>query len=265
MTGFSGQTVFDSWVMTFFNMVFTALPIMAFAIFDKDLDEEFLLKFPELYSRSRRNIDFNFKTFFLWIVNAVAHSLICFFGTWALWTDGVLDDTGHIFGLWSFGMIITTAIVVLVTLKIASVVDNWTIFAHITIWGSLIVYFLFLLPYSAIAFLTPKDFLGLFFTLGAVPNFWFIWIVLTTVCLLGDISVHWIYNYVWPSNRQIFRELKLMSYKNGFKKNDKTKLLNGDVYKSLIHSLEETEFPGDTISSRSYGSYSGSHSSLAAT
>lgn len=33
-TGFSGQTVFDDWNLSFYNMFFTALPLMVRALFE---------------------------------------------------------------------------------------------------------------------------------------------------------------------------------------------------------------------------------------
>jgi len=37
-TGFSGQTVFDDWNLSFYNMFFTALPLMVRALFEQDIN-----------------------------------------------------------------------------------------------------------------------------------------------------------------------------------------------------------------------------------
>ncbi len=47
--GFSGQTMFDSWHLTFYNLVFTALPAMFFAVLDRDVKKKAVRVFPELY------------------------------------------------------------------------------------------------------------------------------------------------------------------------------------------------------------------------
>ncbi len=43
------QTIFDSWHLTFYNLVFTALPAMFFAVLDRDVKKKAVRVFPELY------------------------------------------------------------------------------------------------------------------------------------------------------------------------------------------------------------------------
>jgi magnesium-transporting ATPase (P-type) len=75
------------------------LPIFAFAIFNKDLNESLLLQFPELFSRSQQNKDFNYKTFLLWMADAVWVSLVVFFGTIYLFGDGILRQNGQVLSI----------------------------------------------------------------------------------------------------------------------------------------------------------------------
>lgn len=44
--GFSGQTLYDSWIITLYNIVFTSIPPLFFGLFEKDLDEEIIYKVP---------------------------------------------------------------------------------------------------------------------------------------------------------------------------------------------------------------------------
>jgi phospholipid-transporting ATPase len=42
--GFSGQTLYDSWVITLYNIVFTSIPPFFFGLFEKDLSENIIYK-----------------------------------------------------------------------------------------------------------------------------------------------------------------------------------------------------------------------------
>jgi len=48
-SGFSGQSVFDPKLVSFFNIVFTCLPIIVYGACDSEYDKETLIKNPVLY------------------------------------------------------------------------------------------------------------------------------------------------------------------------------------------------------------------------
>ncbi|KAF7729967.1 hypothetical protein EC973_003380 [Apophysomyces ossiformis] len=72
--GFSGQTLYESWTIMFFNVVFTILPPMAMGVLDQFSCEKLLYKYPQLYTLGQNNEFFNQKRFWGWILNAIYHS-----------------------------------------------------------------------------------------------------------------------------------------------------------------------------------------------
>jgi phospholipid-transporting ATPase len=42
--GFTGQTLYDSWIITFYNIIFTSLPPLFYGLFEKDINEELIYK-----------------------------------------------------------------------------------------------------------------------------------------------------------------------------------------------------------------------------
>ena len=48
------QTIHDSWHISFFNLVFTSMPIVLHAIFDQDVSAEAALMYPKLYGPGQR-------------------------------------------------------------------------------------------------------------------------------------------------------------------------------------------------------------------
>eukprot|EP01125_Pyxidicula_operculata_P015545 TRINITY_DN5283_c0_g1_i3.p1 TRINITY_DN5283_c0_g1~~TRINITY_DN5283_c0_g1_i3.p1 ORF type:complete len:1033 (-),score=147.87 TRINITY_DN5283_c0_g1_i3:441-3539(-) len=159
--GFSGQTLLDSWVITVFNMLFTSWTILVFAIFEKDLPEAYLLHYPELFNRSKNNTDFNPKTFFMWILNGIWHSIAFYFGSLLLWDD-VMGQNGQTFGLWSFGTIACSACIVTVTLKLAIDTHYWPWIMFVCSIGSVVIYFVFLIVYGFVNFLEPNNMFYMF-------------------------------------------------------------------------------------------------------
>eukprot|EP00002_Diphylleia_rotans_P033013 TRINITY_DN698_c0_g1_i5.p1 TRINITY_DN698_c0_g1~~TRINITY_DN698_c0_g1_i5.p1 ORF type:complete len:1131 (+),score=233.03 TRINITY_DN698_c0_g1_i5:80-3472(+) len=57
-SGFTGQPVIDSYVMMFYNIFYTSLPIFLLAVFEQDLSKEILLQKPELYIWVQSRSDF---------------------------------------------------------------------------------------------------------------------------------------------------------------------------------------------------------------
>ena len=54
--GFSGQTSYESVSSLGYNLIFTALPPLILAIFDRDLPPYVLMKYPKLYRQTQRNL-----------------------------------------------------------------------------------------------------------------------------------------------------------------------------------------------------------------
>jgi len=208
--GFSGQTLYDSWIITVYNMIFTALPVIFFAIFDKDINEEDLEKYPELYNRSKDNKDLNAKTFFLWMVNAVWHSLVFYFGAVYLWRDGIFQQDGQAFGIWELGLLCTSVAITTVSIKIAQQTSYWIWLNHVAIWGSVAIYFLGLYPYSLILFLPPANMYYVMFNVSQSLYFWLAMIALISIAMLPDFIWATLKGYIFPQDWQIIREFNMI-------------------------------------------------------
>jgi len=51
------QTLFDSWFISLYNVIFTGVPIIGLAIFDQDVDQDLVLKYPKLYLDGQRGTE----------------------------------------------------------------------------------------------------------------------------------------------------------------------------------------------------------------
>lgn len=53
---FSAQTFYDSWVMAGFNTILVSAPPLCLALFEKDLREDVIFQYPEVYPGTQRHV-----------------------------------------------------------------------------------------------------------------------------------------------------------------------------------------------------------------
>jgi phospholipid-transporting ATPase len=74
---FSGQIAYESWTLSMYNVVFTLLPPLVIGIFDQFVSARVLDRYPQLYILGQKNVFFTRKAFWLWVSNALYHSVVC--------------------------------------------------------------------------------------------------------------------------------------------------------------------------------------------
>uniref|UniRef100_A0A8C1PW07 Phospholipid-transporting ATPase n=1 Tax=Cyprinus carpio TaxID=7962 RepID=A0A8C1PW07_CYPCA len=94
--GFSGSTMTNSWVLIFFNLLFTSVPPIIYGVLDKDVSGETLLDLPDLYKSGQNSQAYLPSTFWMNILDAFYQSLVCFFIPYFAYT-------GSDIGVFSFG------------------------------------------------------------------------------------------------------------------------------------------------------------------
>ncbi|KAI8095529.1 hypothetical protein BDF21DRAFT_406112 [Thamnidium elegans] len=199
--GFSGQTLYESWTMSCFNVFFTILPPMAIGIFDQFASARLLDKYPQLYMLGQKNEFFNQKRFWGWIMNAVSHSALLFFlGMAAFRQDGVFDD-GWSGGQWWVGTTIFTATLATILWKAALITDIWTKYTFIAIPGSMGIWFIFMPLVSYVGPLLPwgifMEYVGIVPRLFGNVNYWLFIILVPFTCNLRD--------FLWKYYKRMYR------------------------------------------------------------
>ncbi|OAC98105.1 hypothetical protein MUCCIDRAFT_150463 [Mucor lusitanicus CBS 277.49] len=199
--GFSGQTLYESWTMSCFNVFFTFLPPMAIGIFDQFASARLLDKYPQMYILGQKNEFFNQKRFWGWIVNAVYHSALLYFLGMAAFVDDSVFTTGFSGGQWWVGTTIFSATLATILWKAALITDIWTKYTFIAIPGSMVIWFIFLPLVAYVGPLLPWEIFQEYY--GIVPlllgnvNFWLFFIVVPLACVLRD--------YIWKYIKRMYR------------------------------------------------------------
>ncbi|GAB5367271.1 hypothetical protein AAMO2058_001215800 [Amorphochlora amoebiformis] len=194
VTGFSGTSIYDSWVYVSFN-VHTMLPICAVGTLDQDVRAETVEKFPALYMTGRLNLDLNPKVIFQYILLAFVHSLIVVL--WPYFSYFGLDqiDLG---GIKVFGTIVFSCLVFTVQYRVMLITITWTSVTAIVLAISTLSFFSFLLTYGLLYDLSWEFYYVPYKMFGSAI-YWVVLLGVPATALYFDFVFLWIAREFFPS------------------------------------------------------------------
>uniref|UniRef100_A0A8C4RC72 Phospholipid-transporting ATPase n=1 Tax=Eptatretus burgeri TaxID=7764 RepID=A0A8C4RC72_EPTBU len=141
--GFSGSALLDQWYLILFNLVFTSVPPLITAVFDRPIMPQTLLKFPHLYQSSLVQQESLIVVFWVTMMDAVYQSLACFLLPYFAYADSDVD-------LFTLGTPLTTLTMITILGHLAIETTTWTSVHFAAMVGSLLVYMTFLGIYSSL-------------------------------------------------------------------------------------------------------------------
>jgi magnesium-transporting ATPase (P-type) len=201
-TAGSDQEMFDGILLNSFNLFWTSLPILVLATFDRDLDVDECLKYPEVY-KDRES--FTTARFWSWAGMGVIHSVFIFFLPFYALQFSENQD------FWSTSIAVFTVLVHVVNIKLAVMHNSWS-------WVNIGVIGMSLLAWWGTAFLyTSTDLLtfashatGTFTNVVNIGNFWWAFLLACVLAALPDIIYRY-YQRQWkPTSRMIIQERKIL-------------------------------------------------------
>ena len=186
--GFSGQTIYESWTISFYNVIFTLLPPLAIGIFEQFVSARMLEKFPQLYRLGQERVFFNVKNFWGWVFNAIYHSIVLYYLViGVLCNEGPMLDSPNFNGMtggqWWSGCLLYTTVLITVLLKASLVTDAWTKWTIIAVPVSFFAWMIFLPIYENISW----ELYGISAPLFGSATFWWCIIVVPVLCLIRDV------------------------------------------------------------------------------
>ncbi|XP_065355630.1 probable phospholipid-transporting ATPase IA isoform X1 [Calliphora vicina] len=213
-SGWSGQILFERWTIGLYNVVFTALPPFAIGIFEKVCSAETMLKYPFLYKPSQNAKLFNVQVFWVWIINALLHSIILFWLPLGALQSEIIWSSGKISDYLLLGNFVYTYVVVTVCLKAGLSTNSWTWLTHCSIWGSIGMWFIFIAIYSNFWPVLPvaANFLGMERMIFTTPVFWFGLLLVPVTTLLVDVLFKLVQNTVFKSLTEAVRESEIRKH-----------------------------------------------------
>ncbi|OMJ92527.1 hypothetical protein SteCoe_4657 [Stentor coeruleus] len=164
---YSGQTVYDDWYITTYNMILTALPLLVKGLFEKDIKipsrsqvlesgsepmQRIRSKVPFVYVTGRQNMIFTRFAFVSWVVFGVFHSAIIFFIPLYAGKRSLINSQGHELDYTCFSITSFSCIILVVNLKLSITTRLWNIYHLISILLlSIFLYLGFILIYDMMA------------------------------------------------------------------------------------------------------------------
>ncbi|XP_029350384.1 phospholipid-transporting ATPase VD isoform X2 [Echeneis naucrates] len=199
--GFSGSVMTNSWVLIFFNLLFTSVPPLIHGVLDQDQPADTLMGTPELYKAAQSTKVYMPCMFWITVLEAFYQSLVCFFVPYLALAD---SDTGEL----AFGSPINASALLIILLQ--QVLESHTLtWIHVLVLvlsaGS---YFGFVLLFSAscVACSPPTNPMGVETLQMSQPLFYLICAVTIVTALLPRILVHALYNTAYCPATQRFAQ-----------------------------------------------------------
>jgi len=205
-SGFSGQSLFDDWLLSGYNIIFTSLPPLLSAIFIKDVLETTIYENPRLYEDLKTGNYFNWKTVGLWTISALYHSWVVYLIAWMIFGHEPAILGGKTGDVYLMGQLITASIILVVLAKISLSIIYWNV---PMIFAIILSFFLFIVGAIVInLFPTWPISYWEFFTAVQIPAYWFGILLALMMALLPDWSFQCLRKNYFADNWMILRERK---------------------------------------------------------
>ncbi|CAN8061582.1 unnamed protein product [Agarophyton chilense] len=125
----SGTTIHNQWIVTMWNSILTLAPPFLYGIFERDLEERTVFRFPKVYSSNGNNRLFNFKSVIEFTTAySIWHATVLFFMTYFLFgqTTHTVFSNGHDGGFFLTGLAVSTMAVCIALFKFLLSSHLWT-------------------------------------------------------------------------------------------------------------------------------------------
>ncbi|CAN4116247.1 unnamed protein product [Withania somnifera] len=206
-TGFSGQRFYDDWFQSLYNVIFTALPVIILGLFEKDVSASLSKKYPELYREGIRNTFFKWRVVATWAFFAVYQSLILYNFVIASSAKGI-NSSGRMFGLWDVSTMAYSCVVVTVNLRLLMMCNTITRWHHISVGGSILLWFIFVFIYSGIHLHKEQE--GIYLVIFVLMSTFYFYLTLLLVpvaSLFVDFLYQGAQRWFSPYDYQIVQEI----------------------------------------------------------
>ncbi|KAI3633805.1 hypothetical protein MIR68_008137 [Amoeboaphelidium protococcarum] len=207
----SGTSLYESWTLALYNLLFTSLPVILIGIFEKDLNEDVLLKVPTIYRLGQQNDSFNLVTIAKWFMACTIHAVCLFWIPMSFFglVENDISSGEQDTSMYLLGTIVYTAVVFVINFKITMVESKtWTMPTMFVTILSIVLWFIFQAIYQQ---MWPKiglgyEAFGLFDALKSQGNYMIIVLLTIVVCLLPDVLMQTMENMIKPSKLTLLRE-----------------------------------------------------------
>ncbi|KAG5378922.1 hypothetical protein IGI04_026764 [Brassica rapa subsp. trilocularis] len=172
-TSFSTTPAYNDWYLSLYSVLFSSLPVICLGIFDQDVSARFCLKFPVLYQEGVQNLLFSWRRILSWMFHGFCSAIIIFFLCKTTLESQAFNHQGKPAGRDIFGGTMYTCVVWVVSLQMVLTISYFTVIQHLVVWGSVVVWYLFLTVYGSMPPRVSTDAYMVFLeALAPSPAYW---------------------------------------------------------------------------------------------
>uniref|UniRef100_A0A0G4H3R3 P-type phospholipid transporter n=1 Tax=Chromera velia CCMP2878 TaxID=1169474 RepID=A0A0G4H3R3_9ALVE len=188
--GFSGTSLYESWVLVSYNVLWTSIPVVLVGILEEDVPYAPLILplCPVLYLQGQLRQAFNAWRFVRWIAQAVTYAFLAFLSMLlAVRREATLPD-GKTLDLYAVGVGVFLNVLWLVTLKVLIQSKRLSpLFLFVSMVLSVVFFYPSIFAYSASGF-PSKQMRGVAEALFRSPDYWLAFFLCTSCTLLLEVG-----------------------------------------------------------------------------
>lgn len=137
---FSGQTLYDKFLYQFFNLFYTSMPIVVYAVLDREFSGKLLERTPSMYIQGMRGELFNTRRFWSWVIMGTWQALFISLASFFSLGLNFINEEGHLGGFWDSGTMVFACCVIVANLKVLIFSSIHSPFSIFTIGCSVFIY-----------------------------------------------------------------------------------------------------------------------------
>eukprot|EP01083_Nonionella_stella_P269913 913574_1 len=249
--GFSGQILYNEWAYQLYNIVFTCLPILLYAVIDRDHTDKYLINHPQLYVISQSGQSFNAKVFFTWIADSLIASFLLLIVPLHIYENNTSPDhSAQSAGIWTAGLVILSAIVFTANIRLTFITNSWIWLTHLFLWGSCAAYYFSIIILNLSTFFAKagSDYYWLVFRVCGTGRYW-LTVLLTTIIALFP-------SFTYTAFTTLRRNAKICEQEQSTMSFNAIQQANNNNKKKKKNQNEEAKGSKQRISSNEYDSAS---------
>jgi phospholipid-transporting ATPase len=156
------------------------------ALFEKDLDEDSIEKYPQVYRQVRRGLYWSWTQSWSYLLSSFWHSLVLYFGITYVIQDGVLDPSGRGIGYWIQCYFYSVPMLITVLCKAGMVTKHWVFWTWFGLIGSFCAS---VLVQWVVEVWQMSSEIGTMSEQHMIPAFYFSAALTVTACLAPDMII----------------------------------------------------------------------------
>ncbi|KAI5293450.1 hypothetical protein KEM52_005521, partial [Ascosphaera acerosa] len=203
---FDCSYLFDYTYIVLVNLAFTSLPVICMGILDQDVDDKVSLAVPQLYKRGIERLEWSQTKFWLYMLDGLYQSIICFFMSYLAFYKAVpLTENGRdIADRMRMGVFVACFAVIVSDVYVLLNTYRWDWLTVLIDAISILLFWFWTGIYTA--FTSSGQFYKAAPEVFGAASFWAMMFLTTIMCLAPRFAIKSIHKIYWPLDVDIIRE-----------------------------------------------------------